>query len=230
MSDCPDRPGETVDNMERDMKDIPARTIERMVLYKRFLTDLQGRGQKTIYSHELAALAHNSAAQVRRDLMTIGHTGSPRKGYDIRDMLVRIGEILDSSNERFIALAGVGNLGRAILSYFTYRHRGLTIVAAFDIDDTKTDRVISGCKCYPMDQFETKIRELGVTLGIITLPAGSAQSVADRMVAAGIRGILNFAPVPLKLPPGVSTDRIDIATTLEKLAYFADKKAVREES
>ncbi len=212
----------------KENRDIPARTIERMVLYKRFLTELMARGEQTIYSHELASMAHNSAAQVRRDLMTIGHAGNPRKGYDIKDLLNRISDILDSSTERFIALVGVGNLGRAILSYFTYRHKGLTIIAAFDVDDAKTDRVISGCKCYPMEKFEEKVKELGVTLGIITLPAGAAQMTADRMVSAGIKGILNFAPVPLKLPPHISSARIDIASSLEKLAYFADRSNQEE--
>ena len=130
--------------------------------------------------------------------------------------------ILDGSKERIIALVGVGNLGRAILSYFTYSHPGLTIAAAFDTDENKVDRVISGCRCFHMSQFESKIAEMNINLGIITVPATQAQFVADRMIAANIKGILNFAPVPLKVPEGVFVDRIDIASSLEKLAYFAD--------
>lgn len=206
---------------------IPARTIERMVLYKRLLGDLQSKGQKTLFSHELAALAHNTSAQVRRDLMTIGHTGSPRKGYDVNELIRKISSILDGSAERIIALVGVGNLGRAILSYFTYRHPGLTIVAAFDTDDAKVNRVISGCRCYHINCFEEKAKELGINLGIITVPAGYAQEVANKMVHAGIKGILNFAPIPLKLPDDVYADRIDIASSLEKLAYFADRSSFR---
>lgn len=205
-------------------KGIPARTIERMVLYKRLLADLQSKGQRTLFSHQLAALAHNTSAQVRRDLMTIGHGGSPRKGYDVAELIRKISEILDGSNDRIIALVGVGNLGRAILSYFTYRHPGLTIVAAFDSDDAKVNRVISGCRCYHISRFEEKVKELGINLGIITVPASHAQETADRMVAAGVKGILNFAPVPLKLPDDVFADRIDIASSLEKLAYFADRR------
>lgn len=207
----------------KDVAGIPARTIERMVLYKRLLADLQSKGQQTLYSHQLAALAHNTSAQVRRDLMTIGQSGSPRKGYDVTELITRISEILDGSKERIIGLVGVGNLGRAILSYFTYRHPGLTIVAAFDSDDAKVNRVISGCRCYHINDFEEKIKELGINLGIITVPAPHAQETADRMVAAGIKGILNFAPVPLKVPDNVFADRIDIASSLEKLAYFAER-------
>ena len=136
---------------------IPARTIERMVIYKRLLIDLKSKGIHTLFSHQLAALAHNTSTQVRRDLMEIGHSGSPRKGYDITELISNISGILDGSKERIIALVGVGNLGRAILSYFTYSHPGLTIAAAFDTDENKVDRVISGCRCFHMSQFESKI-------------------------------------------------------------------------
>ena len=205
-------------------KNIPARTIERMVLYKRLLSDLLSKGQKTLFSHQLAALAHNTPAQVRRDIMTIGHEGSPHKGYEIATLISHISEILDGSNDRSIALVGIGNLGRAILSYFTFRHPGLTIVAAFDMDESKVNRVISGCRCYHISEFPERVKEFGINVGIITVPASYAQDVADVMVAAGIKGILNFAPVPLKVPESVYTDRIDIASALEKLAYFADHK------
>lgn len=144
-------------------KNIPARTIERMVLYKRLLSDLLSKGQKTLFSHQLAALAHNTPAQVRRDIMTIGHEGSPHKGYDIASLISRITVILDGSKDRSIALVGVGNLGRAILSYFTYRHPGLTIVAAFDTDESKVDRVISAAAAITPGISNRKSRSLTST-------------------------------------------------------------------
>ena len=204
------------------MKNIPERTIERMVLYKRLLAEQSEKGRKTIFSHQLSALAHNTSAQVRRDMMTIGYEGNPHTGYDISALIARITAILEGSKERLIALVGIGNLGRAILSYFTYSHPGLTIAAAFDEDESKSDRVISGCRCYHVSEFGKKVKELGINVGIITVPASNAQNIADMMVEAGIRGILNFAPVPLKVPKGVRADQIDIASSLEKLAYFAD--------
>lgn len=199
---------------------IPARTIERMVLYKRILSDLHSKGVSMLFSHQLAELAHNTSTQVRRDLMEIGYSGSPRRGYNVTELISAISRILDGSHERIIALVGVGNLGRAILSYFTYKHPGLTIAAAFDSDERRINRVVSGCRCYHFDLFDSLVQEKKINLGIITVPAAAAQSVADRMTGAGIRGILNFAPVPLKVPEGVFVDRIDIASSLEKLAYF----------
>ena len=199
---------------------IPARTIERIVLYKRILGDLEAKGIKMLFSHQLAELAHNTSTQVRRDLMEIGYSGSPRRGYNVSELILAISRILDGSRERIIALVGVGNLGRAVLSYFTYKHHGLSIAAAFDTDERLVNRVISGCRCYHLDRFEDLVREKQINMGIITVPADAAQSVADRMTGAGIRGILNFAPVPLRVPDGVFVDRIDIASALEKLAYF----------
>ena len=199
---------------------IPARTIERMVLYKRILMDLQSKGVTMLFSHQLAELAHNTSTQVRRDLMEIGYSGSPRKGYKVTELIAAIAQILDGTKERIIGLVGVGNLGRAILSYFSCKHPGLTVAAAFDLDERRVNRVVSGCRCYHLDQFENLVREKQINLGIITVPASAAQSVADRMTGAGIRGILNFAPVPLRVPEGVFVDRIDIASALEKLAYF----------
>ncbi|MBQ9336163.1 MAG: redox-sensing transcriptional repressor Rex [Lentisphaeria bacterium] len=200
---------------------IPERTIERMVLYKRILTDLQSKGVVSLFSHQLAELAHNTSTQVRRDLMEIGYSGSPRKGYQVADLINAISTILDGSQERVIALVGVGNLGRAILSYFTCKRAGLSIAAAFDADERRVNRVVSGCRCYHLDQFENVVKEKRINLGIITVPAAAAQSVADRMTGAGLRGILNFAPVPLRVPDNVFVDRIDIASALEKLAYFS---------
>lgn len=203
-------------------KNIPSRTVERLVLYKRMLADFVSKGGSGIYSHQLAALADNSPAQVRRDLMAVGVSGNPKRGYDAIELIGAITNLLESESERKIALVGIGNLGRAILSYFTSRHIGLVIAAAFDSDESKTNRVISGCRCYHMDEFEERVSALGVKLGIITVPAVYAQEVADRMTDAGIKGILNFAPVPLKLPRGTASDRIDIASTLEKLSYFTE--------
>lgn len=191
-----------------------------MVLYKRLLSDLKSKGVQTLFSHELAELANNTSTQVRRDLMEIGQTGSPRRGYDVVQLINNISRILDGSEERPVALVGVGNLGCAILSYFSYSHPGLTIAAAFDRDSGKVGRTVAGCRCYHMNQLETLVHEMKISLGIITVPAIAAQEVADRMTGAGIRGILNFAPVPLKVPEYVYVDRIDIASALEKVAYF----------
>lgn len=204
-------------------KDIPVKTVERLVLYKRLLKDLQAKGENSLYSHQLAKLANNTPAQVRRDLMMIGYSGgTPRKGYQVEELIDRITSVLEETEEKKIILVGIGNLGRAILSYFSFQHPGLSIVAAFDNDENKTNRVIAGCRCFHLRELEEKVKETGATIGVITVPAQHAQAAADIMVDAGIKGILNFAPVPLKLPEGVFNDRIDISMALEKIAYFAD--------
>ena len=120
-----------------------------------------------------------------------------------------------------MALVGVGNLGRAILAYFTGRRPNLAIVAAFDRDEHRVNRVIHGCRCYPADKLEETLAEQEIRTAIIAVPAGEAQKVADRLVRGGVRGILNFAPTPLRVPPAVFVQEMDITTSLEKVAFFA---------
>ncbi len=201
---------------------IPSRTVERLVLYKRLLTDSRERGVKNLFSHQLAVLAHNTAAQVRRDIMTIGYEGSPHQGYSIEDLIGRIDSILEGTGQRSAVLIGVGALGRALLSFFTTRSQGITITAAFDSDETRTGRVICGCRCFPAAEFAERLAENSAQVGIIAVPEADAQKAADLMIASGIRAILNFAPVPLKTPDDVCVERMDISGALEKLAYFAE--------
>lgn len=208
----------------KDHAVIPAKTVERLALYRRVLLDLAKEGTRDVFSHQLAALSNNSPAQVRRDLMFLDFPGgSPRNGYSVDGLAARISETLDSGATRDIALVGVGNLGRAILDYLRARQPALRVTATFDVDQSKAGREIAGCPCYHIDVMKEVVQSRGVTLGVITVPAEKAQDVAERMVDAGIRGILNFAPIPLRLPSHVFTDRLDITMTLEKIAYFASR-------
>ncbi|MBD3224269.1 MAG: redox-sensing transcriptional repressor Rex [Caldithrix sp.] len=199
---------------------ISAKTIERLVLYKRLLKHMAAEGKRHIFSHELAALVNNSPAQVRRDLMQMGYTSRSAKGYEVLSLIDEIHQILASGRKQNMVLAGVGNLGRALLSYFSYRQPALEIVAAFDSDRNKIDRVIGGCRCYHVEDMIDKIGTFKATIGIITVPAERAQQVADSMVEGGVRAILNFAPVPVQLPKGVLREQMDITMQLEKLAYL----------
>lgn len=209
---------------------IPVKTVERLAIYRRLLKDLVINGQAQIFSHNLAKLANNSPAQVRRDLMTIGYSGNPRRGYTVKDLLEKINSILNDINNKNIALVGIGNLGRAILSYFSFQQPALKIAAAFDEDESKAGRVIAGCRCYHIREFKDVAKEQNISLGIITVPAAHAQSVAEIMADAGIRGILNFAPVPLRLSDDIFTDRLDISAALEKVAYFAGRRELLKNS
>ena len=203
------------------MKRIPGRTVERLIVYRRVLGGQADAGLESVFSHELAALAHVSAVQVRRDLMEAGFSGSPSRGYDVKELLERVDRILDAPEGIKAALVGVGNMGRALLSYFSGRNQKISVVAAFDSDQSKVGRVIAGCRCYPVTSITDKARQLGITLGIIAVPGPQAQLTADALLEAGVTGILNFAPVPLKARAGVFVEQVDIMRAIEKVAHFA---------
>ncbi len=200
---------------------ISEKTIGRLSLYRRLLNVLLDEGVHNIYSHQLANMAGGTAAQVRRDIMAIGYTGTPARGYDVRQLIESIGNFMDARTRQGAALIGIGNLGRAILAYFAGRRPKLSIVAAFDNNPQKVNRVIHGCHCYSLDRLEEIIKEKKIQLGIITVPATEAQEVADKLVDCGVKGILNFAPVRLRLPSTIYVEDNDITTSMEKVAYFA---------
>jgi len=200
------------------------KTIGRLSLYRRLLNSLKAEGVRNVYSHQLAAMAGGSAAQVRRDIMAIGYTGTPAHGYDVESLIDSIGNFMDAPGGMGAGLVGVGNLGRAILAYFSGRRPKLSIVAAFDSDPAKTQRVIHGCPCYPMEQLRATVKEKNIRIGVISVPAPKAQDVAEQLIEAGVKGILNFAPVRLHVPSSVYVEDNDITTSLEKVAYFARKR------
>jgi len=193
------------------------------------LHGLRDSGVQSVYSHQLASMAGCTAAQVRRDLMAVGYSGTPTRGYDVSALLASIGAHLDAPEGQNAALVGVGNLGRAILAFFAGRRPRLSIVAAFDSDHYKTNRVIQGCRCYPVEDIAQVVRNNRIEVGIITVPATEAQEVADRLVGAGVRGILNFAPAALRVRPDIYVETMDITVSLEKVAFFARRGAPKKE-
>lgn len=198
-------------------------TIGRLSRYRRFLTWRMESGGKSVYSHELASVAGVSAAQVRRDIMSVGANGSPISGYDIAALIDCVGAELDAPQGRLAALVGVGNLGRAVLTFFNGRRPNLSIVASFDSEASKTGRVICGCRCYSMDELPQVVSEQNITVGVIAVPAAGAQSAATKLEDAGVRGILNFAPVSLRVRPETFAEDIDMTMALERVAYFAGR-------
>lgn len=203
---------------------LPERTVERISEYRRSLLNCLANGKTHIYSHELAELHHNTAVQVRRDIMFIGYSSAQRKGYDVRGLIDVIGTILDSENGLNVAVFGIGNLGRAITAYFMGKRSKLNIVAAFDVDPSKVDRVISGVKCYPINKMKEVIQEKNITVGVITVPADQASELAEILYLAGVKGLLNFTTVPLNVSPDMYIDEYDMVTSLEKIAYFVKKQ------
>jgi redox-sensing transcriptional repressor len=202
-------------------KRVSGPTVGRLSLYRRLLNVLRDEGVSHVFSRQLAAMAGRTAAQVRRDLMVVGYSGSPGRGYDVARLLASLREFLDTPGGQNVALVGVGNLGKALLSYFAGRRPNLRIVAAFDIDPGKANRVINGCRCYSSQRLAEMLAAKGIRVAIIAVPAAAAQDIADRLTACGVRGILNFAPVRLRVPPGVHVEDLDMIVSLEKAAYFA---------
>jgi len=207
-----------------ELERLPEKTVERLSEYRRSLLNCLAQGKTHIFSHDLARLHNITAVQVRRDVMFMGYTSSQRKGYDIREMIDEIGNVLDSDSGLNVAIVGVGNLGRAITSYFSGKRSKLNIVAGFDIDPDKTNVVIAGVKCYPLSSLNDVIKKKNISIGIITVPPTFAPETAKLLVNSGIKGILNFTSVPLNVPDTVYLENYDMITSLEKVAYFVKEK------
>ncbi len=204
-------------------KRLPDKTVERLSQYRRTLLIANTTGKHHIFSHELAALLHITSVQVRRDIMLIGYSGTLRQGYDVKELIEIIGKIIDSKEGQKVAVIGIGNLGRAIIGYFSGKRTKLSVVAGFDINPEKIDRVYAGVWCYHFDKLTEIIKKENITIAVLTVPAADAAYVADLLVMAGIKGILNFTPKPINVPSNVYLEEYDIITSLEKLAYFVKK-------
>jgi redox-sensing transcriptional repressor len=205
-----------------------SKTVERLITYRRLLASRAEGQPQHVFSHELAGLARVSAAQVRRDMMEAGFSGSPSRGYDVDELLGRIDRILDAPEGMKAVLVGVGNIGSALLSFLAGRGGKISVVAAFDNDPAKIDRVISGCRVYDIQSLPERVPTLGAQVGIIAVPESQARDTADVLVESGVTGILNFAPVPLPVRTGVYIEQVDIMRAIEKVAHFAKQEKVRE--
>ncbi len=204
-------------------KKLPDKTVERLSQYRRALLNYLSGGKQHIFSHEIAYLLHITAVQVRRDLMLIGYTGTLRQGYDVKELIEIIGKIIDTRDGQKVAVIGIGNLGRAIMGYFSGKRTRLSIVAAFDNNPEKTDKIYAGVQCYHIDQMTEIIKKEGISIAVISVPGEEAVKVAETLVMTGIRGILNFSPKPLNVPSHVYLQEYDMITMLEKIAYFVKK-------
>ncbi|MDD4149964.1 MAG: redox-sensing transcriptional repressor Rex [Bacteroidales bacterium] len=203
---------------------LPEKTIERLSMYRRVLQTYQDNQSEFIYSHELASLLHLTPVQVRRDIMLIGYTGTQRKGYSVRELIEKISQILDGGAQINAVVIGMGHLGKAITNYFNSKRSKIEIVAAFENDSTKINRIISGIKSYHIDNLEMLIEKNHATIAILSLSPREAQEITDRLVFAGIKGILNFTSIPLNVPEDVYLENYDMVTSMEKVAYFVKEK------
>ena len=192
-----------------------------MSRYRRVLSSLRADGVASIYSHQLARHAVVSAAQVRRDLMVIGYSGSPNRGYDVDACIDSISSFLDGTVSQEVALVGVGNLGHAILAHLEGKSSSVAVVTAFDTDPDLSGTVVHGVRCFDPRHMEALVRDLGIGIAVLTVPGNAAQEAADALVRAGVKSLISFAPVPLQLPDDVFVEYMDITAALESAAYFA---------
>jgi len=205
---------------------LPGKTVERLSEYRRTLLECLNEKRNFIFSHDLAARLHITAVQVRRDLMLIGYSSVLRKGYDVRELIDTISKIIDSEESMNVAVIGIGNLGRAVAGYFKGKRSKLNLVASFDNDLQKINKVISGVKCYPYNDIEHLMKELDIRIAILTVPPDFAREITEELVRYGIKGILNFTTIPLNVPSGIYLEEYDMITSIEKVAYFVKENKI----
>jgi redox-sensing transcriptional repressor len=200
---------------------VSERVIQRLVLYRKILQNLLADGVTKIYSHSLGDFVDSTPAQVRRDIMNIGYKGTPAHGYEISLLISGISDFVDPPQIRNVCIIGLGNLGKAILDYCDKRNSKIKIIDAFDKDLSKINIEINGCMSYHINELETKIKEDGIELAILSVPITEAQAIAERLIRSGIKGILNYSPIELRLPESIYVENRDMMLALEKVAYFA---------
>ncbi len=208
---------------------IPEVTIRRLSMYLRYLKDLAEKGEKVVSSAQLAKACGLNAAQVRKDLAYFGEFGIRGVGYYVKDLLEHIKKSLGLNREWRLAVIGIGNLGTAVLNYRDFLTENYRIVAAFDRNPEKVvgrlaERSGRPVEVFHIDQLREVARERKIDIAIITVPPSEAQKVADKVVEANIRGILNFTPVQLKVPRGVIVKNAYFTTVLDNLVYLLQFK------
>jgi redox-sensing transcriptional repressor len=204
---------------------IPEATVGRLPVYLRALVEMAEQGQSTISSEGLAEAAGVNSAKVRKDLSYLGSYGTRGVGYDVAYLIHQVRRELGLTQDWAVLIAGVGNLGHALANYKGFAERGFRIVALVDADRAKVGEIVGGIRVRHADDMPAVVRENEVAIGIISTPAAAAQLVADQMVAAGIRSILNFAPAVITVPPEVSLRKVDLSIELQILGFYEQRKA-----
>jgi redox-sensing transcriptional repressor len=206
-------------NPRPDPAAVPAAVVNRLSLYLRELQHLVDEGTQTTSSSQLGERLGFSDAQVRKDLAHFGNFGHPGIGYRCDELIGEIRRILGTDRRWSVALVGVGNLGRALLGYRGFESQGFSLAAAFDSDPAKVGTQVEGIEILSIDQLPLVVADRRIELGLVAVPGPFAQAAADLLVAAGVGGIVNFAPVTLALPEGVSQVGVDLARELEQVAF-----------
>lgn len=200
--------------------EVPEVVVERLPLYVRTLKELAQRRVEVVSSKELGERLHTTPAQIRKDLSVFGRFGKQGSGYRVQTLLTALQTILGLDREWGVAVVGVGRLGRAIISYPGFAPEGFRIVAALDNDPKQIGQVVGGLMVQPIDELPRLVKEQDVQIAIVAVPRDHAQEVIDLLVQAGIRAILNYAPITPKVPNGVRVQNIDPVLALQAMTYY----------
>ena len=206
--------------MTTEQVKIPKATAKRLPLYYRFLQNLYQSGKQRVSSAELSEAVKVDSATIRRDFSYFGALGKKGYGYNVQYLLSFFRKTLNQDQLTKVALIGVGNLGTALLRYNFTKNNNTKIMYAFDISEDKVGKTISDVHVYHLDQLEEILNEHDIPVVILTVPAGEAQVITDRLVNTKVKGILNFTPARLNVPPNIHVHHIDLAIELQSFVYF----------
>jgi redox-sensing transcriptional repressor len=203
---------------------IPDATIARLPVYLRALVSYSERGVPTVSSEELATAAGVNSAKLRKDLSYLGSYGTRGVGYDVEYLLYQVSRELGLTQDWAVVIVGIGSLGQALANYGGFSSRGFRIVALVDAEPSRVGQTVANVVIDPVEHLEEVVAARGVSIGVVATPGSAAQEVCDRLVAAGVTSILNFAPVVLTLPPEVQVRKVDLSIELQILAYHEQRK------
>ena len=212
----------------RSRRRIPEATVARLPVYLQILVDQAEAGVANISSEGLAELAGVNAAKVRKDLSYLGSYGTRGVGYEVDYLVYQIRRELGLDHDWPGVIVGAGNLGQALAGYGGFTDRGFPVAGIVDIDDDKVDTVVGGARVRPLDELPQIVAGRNVSIGVIATPPASAQDAADRLVKAGVTSILNFAPVVLSVPIGITIRKVDLAVELQILSYHEQRRATAQ--
>jgi redox-sensing transcriptional repressor len=209
-------------------RDVPAATVARLPGYLRALTALADDGIASVSSEELATAAGVTSAMLRKDLSQLGSYGVRGVGYDVERLASEITTTLGLTQDWPVAIVGMGNLGRALAAYSGFAERGFRVIALLDGDPRVVGDEVAGQRVRPMGDLARLVADDGLAIGVIATSGEGAQEACDALVAAGVRSVLNFAPVVLAVPHDVVVRRVDMSTELQILAFHGQREAVAE--
>jgi redox-sensing transcriptional repressor len=204
---------------------VPEATVARLPVYLQLLVEQAELGIDSISSDGLAELAGVNAAKVRKDLSYLGSYGTRGVGYEVDYLVYQIRRELGLEHEWPVVIVGAGNLGQALAGYGGFNERGFPVAGIVDIDPAKLDAVVGGVRVRPLSDLAQIVSSKGVSIGVVATPPGAAQDAADKLVKVGVTSILNFAPVVLSVPAGVTVRKVDLAVELQILSYHEQRRA-----